>query len=104
MQHTVIASDISAHRWVLGDAALYCDPYDVTSIAAAIERLVASSESAELCVNLVARGFERIKLYHADRCSRAWVDLLHRLHEEHQGIERAGKLEPAAQDLLGRVA
>jgi glycosyltransferase involved in cell wall biosynthesis len=100
----VIASDISAHRWVLGDAALYCDPYDVTSIAAAIQRLVASGESAELRASLVARGHERIKLYDADRCCRAWVDLLHRLHEDHQRIERAGKLDPAGQDLLGRVA
>jgi hypothetical protein len=75
----VIASDIPAHRWVLGDAALYCNPYDVTSIATAIERLVASDESAALRATLIARGRERIKLYRPDICCRQWVELLHGL-------------------------
>ncbi len=44
----VIASDLAEHRWVMGDAALYCNSYDVTSIADAIERLLASEESTGL--------------------------------------------------------
>ncbi len=78
----VIASDIAAHRWVLGDAALYCNPYDVASIAAAIERLVASDDSTELRNELVSRGFQRVKLYSRERCARAWVELLSRLKTE----------------------
>ena len=34
-----IASDIAAHRWAYGDAAAYCDPYRVDTIADAIERV-----------------------------------------------------------------
>jgi glycosyltransferase involved in cell wall biosynthesis len=75
----VIASDIDTHRWVLGDAALYCNPYDMTSLAATIERLVASRESIGLREKLIARGRERVKLYHPDRCSGDWLALLHRL-------------------------
>ncbi|MBI3839415.1 MAG: glycosyltransferase family 4 protein [Planctomycetia bacterium] len=78
----VIASDIPAHRWVMGEAALYCNPYDVTSIAAALERLVASDESLALRGELIARGRERLKSYRPDRCARQWSDLLHRLKQE----------------------
>jgi glycosyltransferase involved in cell wall biosynthesis len=71
----VIASDIAAHRWVLGDAALYCNPYDAGAIAAAIERLLASGESTALRKELVKRGLDRVKLYEARRCAEKWLDL-----------------------------
>jgi hypothetical protein len=76
----VIASDTSVHRWVLGDAALYCNPYDVSSMAASIERLLASRESAALGEKLVARGLERVKRYRMERCAGDWLELLGRLH------------------------
>jgi glycosyltransferase involved in cell wall biosynthesis len=75
----VIASDIPAHRAVMGDAALYCDPYDVPAMAAAIERLLASEESQSLRAELIARGLERVKLYSQERCVGQWVELLERL-------------------------
>jgi glycosyltransferase involved in cell wall biosynthesis len=82
----VIASDIPEHRWVLGDAALFCNSYDVASIAEAIQRLVASNESAALQTQLIARGRERAELYSQERCSSQWLDLLQRLKE--------GRVEP----------
>jgi len=33
----VVSSDISVHRWVQGDAPLYCNPYDCQDIAKSIE-------------------------------------------------------------------
>lgn len=83
----VIASDIAAHRWVLGDAALYCDPHDVASIAAAIERLVASGESTSLREKLVDRGHQRVGRYRVDRCAREWTELLHSLREDGGRVE-----------------
>ena len=76
----VIASDIPEHRWVLGDAALYCNSYDVDSIADAIERIVASEEAPALRRDLVARGRQRIERYTLERCREQWLDLLQRLH------------------------
>jgi glycosyltransferase involved in cell wall biosynthesis len=76
----VIASNIAAHRWVLGDAALYCDPYDVASIAVAVERLLVGNESSALREQLVGRGYERVKLYEEKRCARKWLDLLDCAH------------------------
>lgn len=75
----VIASDIPEHRWVLGDAALYCNSYDVNSIADAVEQLVASEEAPALRRELVARGRRRVERYTLDQCRDQWIDLLERL-------------------------
>jgi glycosyltransferase involved in cell wall biosynthesis len=100
----VIASDIAAHRWVMGDAALYCNPHDVASIASAIERLVASDESAALRAELIARGRERLKSYRSDRCSGQWSDLLHRLKEEPAALDNRFSFELLEPTLLERAA
>jgi glycosyltransferase involved in cell wall biosynthesis len=100
----VIASDIAAHRWVMGDAALYCNPHDVASIASAIERLVASDESAALRAELIARGRERLKSYRSDRCSGQWSDLLHRLKEEPAALDNRSSFELLEPTLLERAA
>lgn len=75
----VIVSDIPATRWVLGDAALYCDPYDITSIANAIERLLYSSDSQELCQSLIKKGSERVKRYSSEEVGKQWYNLFDRL-------------------------
>jgi glycosyltransferase involved in cell wall biosynthesis len=75
----VIASDLPEHRWVLGDAALFCGSYDTVGMADAIEQLVASPDSASLRAKLIARGRERVKRYALENCSRQWLDLLHGL-------------------------
>lgn len=72
----VIASDLAEHRWVLGDAALYCNSYDVSSIADSIGRLLASPDSAALRQSLVARGRERVRRYDAASSSRRWLKVL----------------------------
>ncbi len=76
----VIASDIPEHRWVLGDSALFCNSYDVSSIADAIERMLASEDSPALKRELIARGRRRIERYTQERCGEQWLELLQRLH------------------------
>jgi glycosyltransferase involved in cell wall biosynthesis len=80
-----IVSDIPAHRWVMGDASLYCNPYDTHSIAAAMERLTIGEAAPALRADLIARGRERAARYTLEHCSRQWVELLHRLKDESQG-------------------
>jgi glycosyltransferase involved in cell wall biosynthesis len=87
----VIASDLPEHRWVLGDAALYCNSYDVGRMAACIETLLASPDSAALRAKMIARGRERIKRYTLERCSRQWLELLHGLMDgSHAAGARGG--------------
>jgi len=75
----VVASDIPAHRWVLGDAAMYCNPYDRDSIVASVEQLLAADGAGALRDDLVARGRERAELYSQQRCGDQWQNLLHQL-------------------------
>jgi glycosyltransferase involved in cell wall biosynthesis len=70
----VVLSDIAAHQYMAGDAALYCDPYDVLSIATAMEFCVASREVREL---LIERGYRNVRRFSQDLLRPAWEDLLH---------------------------
>lgn len=82
--HTpAIVSDIAAHRGVYGEAALYCDPYRVSSIVAAIERLCLASDT-ELRDELVERGRRRVTRYRAPAVGLQWHALLEELRR--QGI------------------
>jgi hypothetical protein len=80
----VIASDLPAHRWVLGDAAMYCNAINPHSIAAAIEKLVASDEGPALRRTLVARGRQRLELFTRERCGQQWRELLTHLKSRQQ--------------------
>lgn len=100
----VIASDIETHRWVLGDAAMYFNPYDMTALAAQIERLVASRESVSLREKLIAKGHERVKIYHANQCGPQWVDLLQRLRDEREPSTTPATLGLNRPAALSKVA
>jgi glycosyltransferase involved in cell wall biosynthesis len=69
----VITSDVSSMPEVAADAALYVDPLDVGSIAAALERLLRSDE---LRGELSARGRERAASFSWERTAREWAGLL----------------------------
>ena len=56
----VIAGKISATPEVLGDAAVYFDPYDVNDIAEKISKV---TSDLSLRISMRKKGFERIKLY-----------------------------------------
>ncbi len=80
----VIASDLAAHRWVLGDAALYFNSVDSRAMAESIERLIASYDSAGLQAEMIARGRRQTERYSVERCRAQWLELLER--------SRAGEL------------
>ncbi len=60
----VVVSGVSSLPEVCGEAALYVDPYDPTTIAGAMEKLVSSSD---LRSGLSARGIERSRQFTWDR-------------------------------------
>jgi glycosyltransferase involved in cell wall biosynthesis len=78
-----IASNIAAHRWAYGDAAEYCDPYRVDTIAAAIERVCLDSDAA-FRNELIARGRRRAARYRVNGTAAQWQALLTELRR--QGI------------------
>lgn len=75
----VIVSDIKTHRWVLGDAALYCNPYDVNSLSDQLEYLLVSPEADHVRQALIAKGLERVKLYSPEVIGEQWTALFNNL-------------------------
>jgi glycosyltransferase involved in cell wall biosynthesis len=78
-----IASDIAAHRWAYGDAAAYCDPYQVDTIAEAIERVCLDPDGS-LRKELIARGRTRVARYRVGGTAAQWGALFAELRR--QGI------------------
>lgn len=62
----VVCSNTSSIPEVVGDAGQYFDPYDKSSIQAAIEGVVASNE---LRLTLIEKGKRRLKLFSWDKCA-----------------------------------
>jgi len=100
----VIASDLPAHRWVLGDAALYCNAIEPASIAAAIGRLVTADEGAALRKSLVASGRQRVKMFSQERCGVQWQELLARLQTQPTAASTEAQFKPRERAERTRVA
>ncbi len=62
----IIAANTSSLPEVGGEAALYCDPADSGSIAAAMLQIAGSAETR---ARLVAKGLERARLFSWEKCA-----------------------------------
>jgi glycosyltransferase involved in cell wall biosynthesis len=69
----VLASDNPTHRWVLGDAALYVNPYDVDDIADGMMKLMGNN------IDLANKGLLQIKKYQPETVMQQWVGLLEKI-------------------------
>lgn len=74
-----VISDIPAHRSVCGDAALYCDPYDVNDIADKIRRLVVGDGVPAAREALLRAAPAVLKRHAADTIAGQWDELFGRL-------------------------
>lgn len=63
----VMISDLPVYREVVGDVALFTDPHDLASIAAA---MTTASTRPDVLADLTARGYERAKLFSWERTAR----------------------------------
>ncbi len=69
----VVVSEIAALRERCGDAALYCDPHDVTTMVAQVSRVL---DEPDLAADLAARGRERAAAFTWSSCLAATLDVL----------------------------
>jgi len=72
----VITGDRTSLPEVVGDAGVMVDPYDVTAIANAIERLLMDDT---LRADLSQRGIERAKTFSWEKAARATLDVFERV-------------------------
>lgn len=77
-----IVADIPSHRWVMGEAALFCDPYDSESIKEAMAKLVYHPGAQDLRESLIRKGLERVKLYAETTLNAQWLDLLEKIKKD----------------------
>jgi glycosyltransferase involved in cell wall biosynthesis len=76
----VITSDITSMPEVAGDAALLCNPYDIASIAAAMERI---ASDCDLRKDLIKKGLERAETFTWDGAAeRLWNSIMKSLETE----------------------
>jgi glycosyltransferase involved in cell wall biosynthesis len=60
----VITSNVSSLPEVCGDAAIYCDPYNVDSIKNALEKSL--NLSKDLREKLIQNGLKRVEFFNLD--------------------------------------
>ena len=77
-----VVSDVAAHRWVLGDAALYADPYDTAAIAHQLSLLLTDSNGEGLRRELRSKAANVLDRFTATTTSQQWSMLLDRLRSE----------------------
>jgi glycosyltransferase involved in cell wall biosynthesis len=75
----VVAADIPVFREIGGDAALYADPHDASSLAGAMRAALASPELRRL---LVKRGLEQVRAFSWDRSSIRLLQLFREVLRE----------------------
>lgn len=68
----VVASDIQAHRWVLGDCPVYCNPSSIGSIRDALLRATDPDMADELRDRQQDCMKERLELFEKERVKELW--------------------------------
>lgn len=74
-----VVSDIPVHRWVMEDAVLYADPYDIGAIADQLQRLVHDPGAADLRSDLAGRAERVLARFSLEATTAAWATLFERL-------------------------
>lgn len=80
----VVATDITVHRWVYGDAAAYFDPYDAESCTQALFNALSASKDTGYLAELREKGLNQSQLYTPQAIAPKWdacfEDLARRKH------------------------
>jgi glycosyltransferase involved in cell wall biosynthesis len=68
----VVTSNVTSMPEVAGDAAYLVDPYDITSMADGIQRVL---EDEVLAKELIQKGLERVQSFSWERSARELLDV-----------------------------
>lgn len=74
-----VVSNISAHAWVYGDAALYCNPYDIRDMINKIESITTNPDAKARRIALIKKGIVRVKGYSIGNVAKMWHITLDKL-------------------------
>jgi glycosyltransferase involved in cell wall biosynthesis len=74
-----VVSDLAVHRWVMEDAVLYANPYDIGAIAEQIDRLTFGPETERLRMELGRNGQRVLARYDQHTVENQWCSLFDEL-------------------------
>ena len=77
-----VVSDIPVHRWVMEDAAIYANPYNIDDIADQIERMIYADDSKQLRMDLCRKGQRILAKYDRQVIDDQWCNLFERLRAD----------------------
>ncbi|WP_281757734.1 glycosyltransferase family 4 protein [Helicobacter suis] len=69
----VLASNVSCMPEILGDAGVYCDPYNVQDIAKQLEKALTDKELREQCIK---NGLERVKKFDSHKNMQRHMEII----------------------------
>ncbi|MFC3847454.1 glycosyltransferase family 4 protein [Helicobacter baculiformis] len=75
----VLASHVSCMPEILGDAGIYCNPYNAQDIAKQLERALTDETLRATCI---AKGVERVKQFSFKKSMRAHIEIIERILRE----------------------
>lgn len=78
----VAVSDIPAHRYSCGDAALYFNPYDIDGMVASIEQLLNTNKNSNMIKELIEKGHKNVDRYSLSTVLPQWENLFDKLKAE----------------------
>ena len=85
----VVAADIPVFREIAGDAALYADPHDASSLAGAMRAALSSPELRRL---LVKRGLDQVRAFSWDRSAHRLLQLFREVLPERVRVAAPSKV------------
>ena len=78
----VAVSDIAAHRYSCGDAALYFNPHDLDGMAVTMGALVNADKNSDFIQDLIAKGHRNVDRYSHETILPQWEELFDKLKAE----------------------
>lgn len=94
-----VVSNIPAHRWALGDAVLYVDPYSVPDIAQKITQLVVSDDREGLKRDLRLKATRQLARYSPAAVGDQWARLFEQL--KRNAPSGGGLVSPVGPSTIG---
>ncbi|BEG56469.1 hypothetical protein NHP21005_01570 [Helicobacter sp. NHP21005] len=72
----VLSSDVSCMPEILGDAGIYCNPYNAQDIAKQLEKALMDEALRTECI---AKGFERVKRFDFEESMRKHIEIVEKM-------------------------
>ncbi len=75
-----IVADIAVYKWVMADAAWYCDPMSEIAFAQSMAKLLYAEDGVSIRNSLTEKSLQRIKMFAHEKMATQWMDLFEKIN------------------------